>query len=108
MPRFERHVFICINERDLADGGGCCVGRGGREIHRWFKEAFKARDWKGRMRANKAGCLDACEFGPTVVVYPDGVWYSPRTRSEVEAICDQHLERGEVVEALVIPGFGKA
>jgi len=106
MSRFERHVFTCINERDESDARGCCATRGGVDVHGWFKAEFKARNWKGRMRANKAGCLDACEFGPTVVVYPEGVWYSPRSREDVQAICDRHLEAGEVVEDLVIPGLG--
>ncbi len=105
MARFERHVFVCINERDDADGRGCCAHRGGLDVAAWFKEAGKARNWKGRVRVNKAGCLDACEFGPVVVVYPEQVWYSPHTREEVEAICDQHIEGGEVVEDLLVPGL---
>ena len=67
------------------------MDRGGAEVAAWFKAEFKERNWKGRMRANKAGCLDACEFGPAVVVYPEGIWYSPRTQEEVRKICDHHL-----------------
>ncbi|HCP44844.1 MAG TPA: ferredoxin [Deltaproteobacteria bacterium] len=106
MSRFERHVFVCINERDESDARGCCVASGSLDVHRWFKSEFKSRNWKGRMRANKAGCLDVCEFGPAVVVYPEGVWYSPRSEQEVKEICDRHLAGGEVVTELLIPGLG--
>ena len=103
MARFERHLFICINERDDCDARGCCATTGGKEVASWFKAEGKARNWKGRVRANKAGCLDACEFGPVVVVYPEQVWYSPRTLEDVRTICDQHIDGGVVVDELVIP-----
>jgi (2Fe-2S) ferredoxin len=102
---YEHHVFVCINERDESDGRGCCTARGGAEVHAWFKAQGKARDWKGRIRVNKAGCLDQCAFGPTVVVYPAGVWYSPRSEDEVRRICQEHLEDGAVVDELLIPGL---
>ena len=105
MARFEHHVFTCINERDEADARGCCAACGGAEIAGWFKAEGKARDWKGRIRMNKAGCLDACELGPVVVVYPEGVWYTPRTREDVRRICDEHLDGGRVVEDLLTPGL---
>jgi (2Fe-2S) ferredoxin len=103
MPRFDHHVFVCLNERDPADARGCCAQRGGSEVLGWFKDEVKRRGWKGRVRANKAGCLDACDFGPTVVVYPEGVWYSPRTRDDVARICEEHLAGGRPVEALCLP-----
>jgi (2Fe-2S) ferredoxin len=102
---YEHHVFICINERDGSDGRGCCAERGGAEVHAWFKQEGKARDWKGRIRVNKAGCLDQCAFGPAVVVYPEGTWYSPQTEAEVRKICEEHLEGGVVVDELLIPGL---
>ncbi len=106
MPRFERHIFICTNERDDADSRGCCAARGGLDVAGWFKAEGKKRDWKGRVRANRAGCLDACEFGPVVVVYPDQVWYSPTTAEDVRRICDEHIEGGVVVQDLLTPGLG--
>ncbi len=105
MAVYEHHVFVCLNERDPGDARGCCVERGAPDVHAWFKAVSKARGWKGRIRVNKAGCLDQCEFGPTVVVYPEGVWYSPVTEDEVRRICDEHLEGGAVVEELRTPGL---
>ena len=105
MARFERHIFTCINERDEADARGCCAHRGGLDIAAWLKAEGKTRNWKGRIRANKAGCLDACEFGPVLVVYPEGVWYSPQTREDVKRICDEHIDGGKVVDELLTPGL---
>lgn len=105
MARFERHIFTCINERDDSDARGCCAARGGIEVAAWFKAEGKARNWKGRVRANKAGCLDACELGPVVVIYPEGVWYSPHTQEDVREICEEHVEGGRVVERLLTPGL---
>lgn len=82
------------------------MARGGADVHGWFKAEGKARDWKGRIRVNKSGCLDQCELGPVVVVYPDGVWYSPTSAEDVQRICEEHVEGGHVVEELVTPGLG--
>ncbi len=105
MSFYERHVFTCVNERDGSDARGCCMERGGAEVAAWFKAEVKARGWTGRIRANRAGCLDVCEFGPAVVVYPEQVWYSPTTQEDVKAICDRHLAKGEIVTELLIPGL---
>jgi (2Fe-2S) ferredoxin len=105
VQRFEHHIFVCQNVRDESDARGCCMARGGGPVLEWFKAEVHGRGWKSRMRVNKAGCLDACDFGPTVVVYPEGTWYSPRTQEDVRAICDRHLARGELVKELLIPAF---
>ncbi len=106
MSVYERHVFVCVNERDESDARGCCMSRGGGDVHAWFKAEGKARDWKGRIRVNKAGCLDQCALGPVVVVYPDGAWYSPASAEDVHRICQEHVEGGRVVEELLTPGLG--
>ncbi len=105
MSFYERHVFTCVNERDGSDARGCCMERGGDDVAAWFKAEVKERGWKGRIRANRAGCLDVCEFGPAVVVYPEQVWYSPATQEDVKAICDRHLANGDIVTELLIPGL---
>ena len=58
---------------------------------------------KGKVRINKAGCLDACGQGPTMGVYPDGIWYAPRTRQDMEEILTQHIQNGQPVQRLILP-----
>lgn len=57
---------------------------------------------QGRVRINKAGCLDRCEEGPVLVVYPDDVWYTYVDQSDVDEIIDRHVLKGEIVERLRI------
>ena len=54
------------------------------------------------MRINKAGCLDRCDLGPVLVVYPEGVWYSYVDQEDIEEIIQEHLVQGRVVERLRI------
>ena len=103
MARFERHIFICINEREPDNPKGCCASKGSREIASKFKQALYERGLKGRFRANKCLCLDRCEYGPTVVVYPDGVWYQHVQLEDVEEIIESHILGGKPVRRLLAP-----
>jgi (2Fe-2S) ferredoxin len=98
--RFQHHVFVCENRRDPADPRGCCGAKGSPAIREALKAELHKRGLKGKVRANAAGCLDACAFGPTVVVYPEGVWYGGVKPEDVPEIVERHLVNGEPVERL--------
>ena len=83
--RFRHHVFVCENRRPDDDPRGCCAAKGSEEIRDAFKAEIHRRGLKGQIRANGAGCLDNCAQGPTVVVYPEGVWYTGVTPDDVRA-----------------------
>ena len=103
MAKFQRHVFICTNERTAEDPRGSCLARGGKEVAAAFKEKLYARGLKRIVRANKAGCLDQCAKGCAVVVYPEGTWYGGVTPEDVDEIIEEHVVHGRPVERLVIP-----
>jgi (2Fe-2S) ferredoxin len=103
MPSFQRHVFVCINERPADHPKGCCKQRGGGEVRDRLKAELAARGLSRIIRANHAGCLDQCERGVTLVVYPEQVWYGRVTVDDVPEIVDKHLVRGEVVTRLLMP-----
>ncbi len=103
MPPFKRHIFICENEREPGNPKGCCMERGAGPLRELFKAEIKRHGLVGEVRANRAGCLDACEYGPTVVVYPDAVWYWVGSPQDVKEIVERHIVGGEVVERLLIP-----
>ena len=86
MSRYQRHLFVCVNCRPEGHPRGCCADRGGEEVRAALKKGLKKRGLAGRVRANAAGCLDTCEQGVTVVVYPEGVWYGGVTVDDVEEI----------------------
>jgi (2Fe-2S) ferredoxin len=102
MPHYEKHIFICTNQRDPSNPKGCCASKGAEAIRETFKKELHERGLKGRMRANAAGCLDQCAYGPTVVVYPEQVWYTVRTPEEAIEIIDEHLIGGRPVERLFL------
>lgn len=86
MPKFEHHIFICTNTREDGHPRGSCNPGGTNNLQKLFNEALKKYDLKGKVRANKAGCLDQCEHGPNVVIYPDNAWYGFVKESDVDSI----------------------
>lgn len=103
MPSFQRHVFVCINERAADHPRGSCKLRGGVEVRDRLKSELTARGLSKFIRANNAGCLDQCEQGVTVVVYPEQVWYGHVTVDDVSEIVEKHLIGGVPVDRLMLP-----
>lgn len=100
MSRFTHHVFVCTNERPASDPRGCCKARGSEDVLKLFKAELHKRGLKGVVRANASGCLDACEHGVSVVVYPEAVWYAKVRPEDVPEIIEKHLVGGEPVARL--------
>lgn len=98
-PPFTRHVFVCTNRRPDGSPKGCCASKNGEEVRLEFKRQLDALQVKG-VRANTAGCLDACERGVAAVIYPDNTWYGPLRVEDVKEIVEQHLVAGQPVERL--------
>ncbi len=103
MTRFQRHVFVCTNERPAGHPKGCCKEKGSEEIRSALKAELKRRGLSAVVRANVSGCLDACEFGPSMVVYPEGIWYGGVKKEDVPEIVERTILRGEIIERLLIP-----
>jgi (2Fe-2S) ferredoxin len=101
-PPFQRHIFVCLNRRPDGSPRGCCASKGAEEILELFKLEIHKRGLKTDVRANGAGCLDACERGVTIVIYPEAVWYGGVTKADVPEIIEQHLVEGHVVERLLM------
>ena len=102
MPPFDKHLFICCNTREPGHPRGSCNPTGSDALQKAFKKALALRGVK-RVRANKSGCLDQCEKGPSVVVYPDNVWYGRVTEADVNEIVEQHIIGGQPVTRLLMP-----
>lgn len=103
MAKFQKHIFICINERGAQDPKGCCAAKGGADVAAAFKKTLYDRGLKRLVRPNKAMCLDQCAHGVTVVVYPEATWYGGVRVEDVAQIVDEHIVGGRPVERLVIP-----
>jgi len=100
MPPLERHVFVCVNERDPSDKRGCCAARQADEVRSRLKQLAHEAGLRGRVRINSAGCLDQCAHGVTLVVYPEAVWYGHVTPDDVDELFREHVLGGRPVERL--------
>jgi (2Fe-2S) ferredoxin len=102
MSYYERHVFFCVNRRDPPRA--CCACHNSEAMRDYAKKRVKelGLSGPGKVRVNIAGCLDRCEEGPVIVVYPEEVWYTYVDREDIDEIIDEHLVHGRVVERLRI------
>ncbi|MCW5255398.1 (2Fe-2S) ferredoxin domain-containing protein [Verminephrobacter aporrectodeae] len=100
---YQHHIFFCLNER--SNGEACCAQHNAQAAFDRCKAQVRAAGLAGpgKVRVNKAGCLDRCSAGPVAVVYPEGVWYSYVDADDIDEIVESHLRNGQVVERLVTP-----
>lgn len=99
---FKYHVFFCTNQRD--DGAKCCGASGGQEMRDYLKKKVKQLNMNGpgKCRINSAGCMDRCDEGPLLVVYPEVTWYTYVDKDDIDEILHEHLENGRIVKRLKI------
>ncbi len=99
---FQYHVFFCLNQRD--NGEACCADKGAEKAFEYMKAKVKKLGLagEGKVRINRAGCLDRCGEGPVMVVYPQAVWYTFVDNEDLDEIIESHLQNGKVVERLVV------
>jgi (2Fe-2S) ferredoxin len=97
---FQHHLFFCLNQRK--NGEECCDQHNAFALFEYAKNRVKALGLAGpgKVRVNKAGCLDRCADGPVLVVYPAGIWYTLVDTEDVEEIIQSHLMLGRPVERL--------
>ncbi|MFQ5894405.1 MAG: ferredoxin [Nitrospinota bacterium] len=100
MEHIKYFVFVCIQQRPADHPEGCCAQKASMEILQAFVEEVGGRPLFQSTGVAGATCLIACQFGPTVVVYPDGVWYAGVRKEDVKEIVEEHLEKGRPVERL--------
>lgn len=102
-PFYARHVFCCTNIRPAGHPRGSCGDKGSEKLRNYLKARAKEAGL-GDVRINAAGCLDRCELGPTMVIYPEGVWYTYRTTEDLDEILQKHLvEGGRVPRLMLMP-----
>lgn len=102
MKRYDKHIFVCENKRPEGHPRGCCSDKGSLEIREKFKSRIKELGLNSTVRANASGCLDACEFGVSVVIYPEQIWYGGVTKNDIEEIIQSHILKNIPVKRLMI------
>lgn len=99
---YHAHIFVCCNRRQDGHPRGSCAAAGSEKL----RDHMKARARQmglNKVRVNLAGCLDRCELGPCMVVYPEGVWYKVATIADVDAVLERHVRDGGRVAELMLP-----
>ncbi len=102
MPKPEKHVFVCVQNRGPGHPRGSCNQSGCGAIWDEFAFAFQQRNLHGKVALTNTGCLGPCN-GPHVLVYPEGVMYGQITKEDVVAIINEHLIGGTPVARLQVP-----
>lgn len=102
MNHYAKHIFICVNQRD--NGKQCCQDAGAADICAHLKTRVKALGLSGKnnIRVSSAGCMGRCAQGPTLVIYPEGIWYTYKNIEDIEEILTNHLQHGQQVERLLL------
>ena len=103
MGFYDKHVFCCTNQR--GDGSDCCNNHGAQKARDYMKNRVKELDidkQQNNIRINTAGCMNRCDKGPVIVVYPEGTWYTYIDERDLDEIIEEHLRNGRVVERLKI------
>ncbi len=98
MTKYKKHIFICTNQKEK--GKACCGEKAGMKLVDEFKDLLKEHDLHKECRAQRAGCLDVCKYGPALVVYPEGVFYGNLDKHDIKEIFEEHILNGRVVERL--------
>jgi (2Fe-2S) ferredoxin len=99
---FDLHLFVCCNRRPDGHKRGSCAEKGSDVLRDYMK--VRAKELKlPRIRVNTSGCLDRCELGPCVVIYPEGVWYRIESNSDVDRILTAHCRDGGRATELMLP-----
>lgn len=101
-PYYQAHVFVCTNEREPGHPRGCCRQKGGDDLRDYMKKKATGLGLGKQVRINNAGCLDRCELGPVMVIYPEGIWYSVTSRADVDEVLQTHLVEGRRVQRLML------
>ena len=110
MSYYAHHVFFCTNQRDADAPRPCCANKGASALRDYAKKKIKGLGLAapGRVRINNAGCLERCEEGPCMVVYPEATWYTFIDEHDIDEIVQSHLVEGHKVERLMLPSEAPA
>ncbi len=88
-----KHVLVCGNVDCAADGSIALIDT----LRRAIKDAGRQAD----IRVTRTSCMGRCGEGPTVAVYPDGIWYRQVHAEDAEEMVREHLVGDRLVARLV-------
>lgn len=102
MGHYSKHVFMCVNQKD--HGKKCCEEVGALALSQYLKTKLLELGLHGpdKNRISTSGCLGRCRKGPSMVIYPEQVWYRYENKQDIDDIVENHLKNGKIVERLLM------
>lgn len=99
---YKRHIFACGTQRPPMHPRGSCGNSGAQPLWERLGKKIEALGLGGEVGFTVSGCLGFCSAGPLMVVYPEGVWYRPKTEADIDQIIESHLQQDTLAEDLVV------
>ncbi|MCP5462880.1 MAG: (2Fe-2S) ferredoxin domain-containing protein [bacterium] len=96
---YQRHIFVCTHSRTSEHSRPCCASLASDDLRIYMKKRCKELKVR-RVRVNSSGCLNRCECGPVMVIYPEGVWYSFSCKEDIDEVIQSHLIGNRIVTHL--------
>ncbi len=87
---YRKHVFCCVNKKEDKVASNCCYNKGSNELHKYMKQQCNNHGIND-VRINKSGCLGRCKDGPILVIYPDSIWFMPKSKNDIDQIIKEYL-----------------
>jgi (2Fe-2S) ferredoxin len=73
----------------------CLAVRRGVPARSWtLRREINTRGLEDEVQLTTCGSLGLCEHGPNLIVYPEGIWYSGVTPTDVPEIVQSHFQDG--------------
>ena len=94
----EKHVFVCVNCRESTRKS---CGEEGLRIRTKLVELLKKTGRQKKIRINKSGCLNFCDKGPVMVIYPNKIWFKNVAVSDCEKIMNDSILDDKTIEQLL-------
>ena len=102
MKSYKKHIFVCENIREGGPAVKSCGREGGAELRQSLKKMVRENGLKKTIRVNSAGCLGACDHGPVMVIYPQGLYYGGFSETDLDEIFKKSILSDKIIERLLI------
>lgn len=100
--QYQKHLFFCVNQK--TNGKKCCAESDAPALVDYAKKTLQemGQHGRGRFRVTDSGCLGRCSKGPSLVIYPEGVWYTFENKEDIDEIIASHLLEDKPVTRLLM------
>jgi (2Fe-2S) ferredoxin len=100
MKKPDRVILVCCSFRQGKDPQGKCFKKGSAGLLGLLEEGLSDRNIENVM-ISSTGCMNVCDAGPVMAIYPEGYWYGNVTEESLEEILDA-LAENKAAEAYLI------